>query len=206
VNKNLLLKWSDNNKKLKKTGTVSFNLPAIQACPKAGACAAVCYATQGAYVYPQVKAARLFNFNLAQFQPTYLEQALVHDLNLIKQKSIRVHDSGDFFSQEYLDIWCRVMLQFPHKSFYAYTKSLHLNWNLAPKNFVRIQSQGGKLDHLIDYSKPHARIFATDEGRQQAGYCDGNINDSPAQRGEILIGLTYHGVKLLTEAQHKTFA
>jgi len=205
LNKHLLLKWSNNNRKLKKTGTVAFSLPAIQACPQAGTCAAICYSTQGAYVYPNVKAARQFNFNVAQFQRPYFEQALYHDLNLIKQESIRIHDSGDFFDQAYLDTWLRIMLLFPQKQFYAYTKSLHLDFSLAPSNFTRIQSQGGKLDRFIDYSKPHARIFTTDEVRINAGYCDGNINDGPAQRGEVLIGLVYHGNRGLTEAQQHTF-
>lgn len=205
MNKNLILKWSDNNRKLKKTGTVSFSLPAIKACPMAGQCAAICYATQGTYVYPNVKAARQKNFNMAQFERPYFEQALIHDLHLIKQTSIRIHDSGDFFDQAYLDTWFRVMAQFPHKQFYAYTKSLHLQWDGAPKNFVRIQSQGGKLDHLIDRTKAHSRIFATDQDRLNAGYCDGNIDDSPAQRGEVLIGLVYHGTKNLTEHQREVF-
>jgi hypothetical protein len=65
---------------------------------------------------------------------------------------------------------------------------------------------GGKLDHMIDPTKPHSRIFATDEARITAGYIDGNANDSPAQRGEINIGLVYHGGKNLTEVQLKTFA
>ena len=202
----LLLKWSFDNKKLKKTNTVSFNLPAIQACPQAGACAAICYATQGTYVYPNVKAARQFNFEHAKGLRVGFAAKLYHDLGLIKQTSIRLHDSGDFFDQVYLNVWCRVMRQFPAKQFYAYTKSLHLDFSNKPDNFTLIQSQGGKLDHLIDYSKPHARIFATDEARVGAGYQDGNIDDSLAQNGEQLVGLVYHGTKHLTEVQLRTFA
>ena len=204
--KQLLLKWSFDNKKLKKTNTVSFNLPAIHACPQAGACAAICYATQGAYVYPNVKAARQFNFDKARGDTFYFEMALGHDLSLIKNVSIRLHDSGDFFEQYYLDIWYRIMRQFPAKQFYTYTKSLHLDWLNKPDNFTMIQSQGGKLDRLIDYTKPHARIFITDEARVIAGYQDGNIDDSLAQNGEQRIGLVYHGGKNLTEVQLRTFA
>jgi hypothetical protein len=34
---------------------------------------------------------------------------------------------------------------------------------------------------------------------------DGNINDLPAILGDVKIGLTYHGVKKLTDAQSKFF-
>ena len=37
---------------------------------------------------------------------------------------VRVHDSGDFFSQEYFDAWLEVARGRPRTRFYAYTKSL----------------------------------------------------------------------------------
>jgi len=202
----LLLKWSFDNKKLKKTNTVSFNLPAVEACPQAGICATVCYATQGAYIYPNVKNARRFNFDLAKKNGEELEKKLIHDLRLIKQISIRLHDSGDFFNQNYLDVWHAVIRRFPEKQFYAYTKSLHLDFSGKPHNFTLIQSFGGKLDHLIQLDKPHSKIFSSEESRIKENYCDGNIDDSPAQRGELKIGLVYHGTKHLTENQKVRFS
>jgi hypothetical protein len=201
----LYLKWSFDNKKLKKTNTVSFNLPAIESCPQAGICATVCYATQGAYVYPNVKNARRFNFEQAKGPRWNFENPLIHDLGLIKQTSIRLHDSGDFFSQAYLNIWFKVITLFPEKQFYAYTKSLHLDFSNKPDNFTLIQSFGGKLDHLIQLDKPHSKIFDNDASRMLADYCDGNVDDSPAQRGELNIGLVYHGTKKLTESQIERF-
>lgn len=206
MNKNLILKWSSDNIKLKKTGTVSFNLPAIASCPQAGACAAVCYATQGSYTMWSVKVARQYNFDRAKSCRRQFEKDLFHDLLLIKQTSIRLHDSGDFFDQAYLNTWCWVIKHFPAKQFYCYTKSLHLDWTDLPDNFTMVQSVGGKLDHLIDLAKPHSRIFATEEGRLQAGYQDGNKDDSAAQQGLIKIGLVYHGRKNLTDNQKVRFA
>jgi hypothetical protein len=204
---NLYLKWSFHNQKLKKTNTVSFNLPAVEACPQAGICASVCYATQGAYVYPNVKNARRFNFEHAKGDNRELFLInLIHDLKLIKQTSIRLHDSGDFFDQAYLNTWYYVMREFPEKQFYTYTKSLHLDFSGQPDNFTLIQSFGGKLDHLIQLDKPHSKIFDNDASRILADYCDGNINDSPAQRGELKIGLVYHGTKKLTEHQKERFS
>jgi len=68
-----------------------------------------------------------------------------------------------------------------------------------------VQSFGGKMDAAIDITKPNARIFATDEDRIKAGYQDGNKDDTLAQRGEILIGLVYHGGRNLTTVQKDVF-
>ena len=124
-------------------------------------------------------------------------------ITIIKQ---RIGNSLNFFDQNYLNAWLNVMSHFPEKQFYAYTKSLHLDFSGKPNNFTLIQSFGGKLDHLIQLDKPHSKIFNSEESRIKAGYCDGNINDSPAQRGELKIGLVYHGVKNLTENQKERFA
>jgi len=168
-------------------------------------CASVCYATQGAYVYPNVQASRAYNFDIAQHNPGF-QDMLIHDLKLIKQSSIRMHDSGDFFNQAYLNAWIAAMKQFPDKQFYAYTKSLHLDYSAKPDNFQIVQSVGGKLDHLIDTSKSHSRIFADDAARIAAGYEDGSKDDTTAQFGVIKIGLVYHGKKNLTENQKVTFS
>lgn len=203
----LELKWSMGNTKLKKLDTVSFNLPAFKSadgfhvCPQAGACATMCYARQGRYMMPNVAATREFNLAKVRASLPGFGAALIHDLKLIKAKTIRLHDSGDFFSQQYLDMWCRVMAVFPEKAFYAYTKSLHLDWSRAPKNFQRIQSVGGLMDNAIDRSQSHSKIFATVSDRKRAGYVDGNKNDGPAIRGEVKIGLVYHGSRNLKPGQ-----
>ena len=66
---------------------------------------------------------------------------------------------------------------------------------------------GGLDDSKIDYSRPHARIFATDADRIAAGYEDGNgVNgDLLAINGTVKIGLVYHGAKNLTPAQARYF-
>ncbi len=204
---NTFLRWSNGNEKLKKTRTVSFNLPAFRSrdghvtCPMAGICAGPCYARQGRIIMPQAQNTREFNLAIARADLPAFERYAVLDLARIRTKSIRVHDSGDFYSQAYLDSWLRIMRQYPQKRFYAYTKCLHLDWSQTPPNFQVVYSLGGKLDHLIDLTKPHARIFATHDDRKQAGYVDGNKTDRPAQRGEIKIGLVYHGTRNLTPAQ-----
>ena len=208
----MILKWSRDNTKVSKLDAVSFGIPAYRSedgfktCPQAGACAAVCYARQGTYTFSVVKQAR--EYNLAYFRLkgfiNFVNSA-IEDLNRIRAKYVRVHDSGDFFNQRYLDAWGAIAWAMPEKTFYAYTKSIHLDFSRMPKNFKITQSMGGKLDDSIDESLSHSRIFSSHKAMKAAGYVDGNVNDLPAIKGVNKIGLVYHGVKNLTPAQEEYF-
>lgn len=201
------LRWSFGNSKLAKLDTVSFNIPAFRSadgfktCPKAGLCATVCYARQGRYMMPNVQAPREFNLAIARSNLTEFREMAIADLKKIKNKIVRVHDSGDFFSQGYMNAWFDIARTFPEKKYYAYTKSLHLDRSNQPSNFQIVQSVGGLLDDKIDPKQSHSRIFASDADRKKAGYVDGNKNDQPAIDGVTRIGLTYHGVKNLLDKQ-----
>jgi hypothetical protein len=219
-----VLKWTEGNAKLVKTSGESYRIlgygiPAdhnftingeqVNTCPSASACKGVCYAKQGRYIMSNVKSARLHNlqFFIDNGAESFLSAAIVDLSRLTKRYNVvRVHDSGDFFSKEYVQVWHSIARAFPNVIFYAYTKSHDLKpLDNAPVNFRIVQSVGGMNDHLIDLSKPHARIFSTDQDRINAGYVDGNASDLPAIAGETKIGLVYHGVKKLTEAQQNYF-
>lgn len=207
-------KWSDGNTKVQKfKNAISFGIPAFasrtgfKTCPMAGACAAICYARQGRYSTPLVQNAR--EYNLAEILKDVSDFARKASEDLKSMPSvdiIRVHDSGDMFSQEYLDQWYALARNFPHIRFYAYTKSLHLDlWGNRPRNFQVIQSEGGLMDRLINVRRAHARIFSTNYARRQAGYGDGHKTDTLALEGKRKIGLVYHGVRKLTDAQDTYF-
>ena len=212
-------KWNRNEKLTKTTGeiynVVGFGLPADynfigldgverNTCPGALACRSVCYAKQGGYTWPAAIAAR--DHNLALSQDANFVGMVVADLSRMRKvNTVRIHDSGDFYSQEYFDKWAAIATALPHLTFYAYTKSVDLRLADAPRNFKVTQSLGGKFDRLVNLRKPHSRIFTSHEDRERAGYVDGNVDDSPAIRGERKIGLVYHGVRNLTEAQKKFF-
>lgn len=207
------LRWSFANPKMGKLNSVSFGIPAYRSktgfvtCPNAGACAAVCYARQGKYVImPTVRESR--ETNLAWLRSHTMEEfvaAAVQDLSLIKAGIVRVHDSGDFFCQEYLEAWYEIARRV-EKTFYAYTKCFHLDlWSKRPENFKLVQSEGGIHDEMIDFSKSHARIFSSHEVRETAGYRDGSRNDALAIEGALKIGLVYHGRRPLTPAQKEQF-
>ena len=70
-----------------------------------------------------------------------------------KAKAVRIHMSGDFYSQDYFDLWLDICRKNPDVEFWAYTKSLEY-WvsrlDEIPSNLVLTASRGGRLDHLID--------------------------------------------------------
>ena len=61
--------------------------------------------------------------------------------------------SGDFYSQDYFDMWLQICRDNPNVEFWAYTKSLNY-WvnrlNEIPNNLTLTASRGGKHDNLIE--------------------------------------------------------
>ncbi len=212
---------SEGNSKLEKTGKamgkkiVAWNLPPDHVfytadgtkqntCPGALACRAVCYAKQGRLAMPNAVARRMENLQATQspdFVPSFLSAVIDSGADIV-----RIHDSGDFYSQQYLNAFFLIAKCLPAVTFYAYTKSLHLDWSKCPENLRRVQSEGGRHDDKIDRDLPHSRIFATHYQRRQAGYIDGGGTDRAAINGLVQIGLVYHGTKKLTDAQRDYFS
>jgi hypothetical protein len=153
-----------------------------------------------------VKDARKHNLDISLL-PDFVNMVAADLQRFRKVNTVRIHDSGDFYNQEYYDKWCDIASMFPEITFYAYTKTLNMElWANKPDNFKITQSLGGKHDNLVNLEMPHSRIFASHEEMNNAGYEDGSINDVPAIVGIIRIGLPYHGNKSLTESQKKYFS
>lgn len=214
------VKWTKGNEKLLKDngGTyniIGFGIPAdhdfilkgekVNTCPSALACRGVCYAKQGRYTMKNVVNARMHNLSLSVSE--FFVQVVIADLKRMRNvNTVRIHDSGDFYNQEYYNKWCDIAKALPLITFYAYTKTLDMDiWTNKPDNLKITQSLGGKHDNLVNLNMPHSRIFADDEARINAGYVDGNVNDVPAIEGIVQIGLVYHGQRNLTESQKKYF-
>ena len=199
-----LLKFSTANGKLK--NRLIFSLPAGYACPHAGVCKTMadratglihdlpqftgttadeyrCFAAM-AEVRPNVREARWHNWDLiretihANGNQALLLRDLI-DLSLTMQppkQLVRVHESGDFFTENYLKAWLMVAKQRPQQTFYAYTKSLGMWLNLQdiiPSNFYLTASYGGTLDYLIpkhqDIFKRIAYVVYTEEEAAERG-------------------------------------
>ena len=77
-------------------------------------------------------------------------------------KAVRIHASGDFFNQDYFDLWLEVAKENTNVEFWAYTKSLKY-WvnriNDIPNNLVLTASYGGRNDELInEYGLKHSIV------------------------------------------------
>jgi len=182
------------NTKLKKTSKITgmrvynFGIPAFQdeegkrTCPFAGACAKFCYAQKGAYVWSNVSPAFQFRY-LATKCDSFVDKMTAE---IVKKRVdiLRVHDSGDYYSNEYIDKWMTIARALPHVRFYSYTKSIPLFLDRdIPSNFDIIFSEGGTRDNLIDYDKHrHARIFNDYDAMDQEGYVNAMDSDLMATK------------------------
>ena len=130
-------------------------------CPNAGACAKGCYALAGAYRFSNV--AQAFERRLAVTQSNEFIDLMLKEIDANRAERIRIHDSGDFYSEEYLQRWLTIMRARPNVEFYAYTKMITMfkfHAPYLPKNFTVIYSFGGTQDRLIDVKRDrHSLVF-----------------------------------------------
>lgn len=179
-------------------------------CPNAGACAKFCYARNGTYLFPKVRGKHLRNLELVRDNPSWTEEVArelehqrfrptgkqrvipgLHSLDHLSTwaeiwmrfggQAVRVHDSGDFFSREYLNGWMILALQFPDVLFYAYTKEVQMLEDVRlnlPVNFLICYSMGGRQDKLVDKdTMRHADVFPDFESMEAAGYMSQHESD-----------------------------
>ena len=150
------------NKKLGKN-ILNFNLPPVKSCMNAESCKADCYAVKSYRMYPSVKNYQDIMQFFALNDLDTLENKIIHELSNPKkwfENVVRIHSSGDFITQNYLNMWCNIAKKFPHIKFYAYTKVNNiLDFSNTPKNLNVINSfiptkQGLKLNFgSLDYVK-----------------------------------------------------
>lgn len=186
------------NSKLKKTSVangikvMNFGIPAQSTCLWADKCKKYCYASKGAYIWSNVKPA--FEAREKITRQDNFPQLMIAEIVKRKVDVVRIHDSGDFYSREYVNKWFKVMDSLPQVKFYAYTKSLPLFDGVKlPSNFILIYSEGGKRDDMIDASSHrHARIFKTEAELLAAGYANASNDDLIAIGNNPKIGLLSH--------------
>lgn len=193
------------NSKIRKSKkrTFNFGIPAflsnsgLKTCPNAGACAKGCYALAGAYRFSIV--AQAFEWRLAVTQSTDFVPIMLREIDFTRAERIRIHDSGDFYSEEYLNKWLCIINSRPQVEFYAYTKMVSLfnrRKRDIPKNFVLVYSFGGTEDKLIDVTKDrHSLVFTSLQSLKRAGYANASEQDDVALGSNPRIGLIYHGIK-----------
>lgn len=165
----------------------------LNVCPSAGVCAKHCYALKGTFRFKNVRAAHLRNLMMIVDDIEGWEQQMTAEVTRLKGGYVRIHDGGDFFSQEYLEAWLRIMRAAPHIVFYAYTKEIKMFKEIVepdfPENFKFIYSYGGKYDHLITEDDRRADIFPDNESLENAGYVNQADSDLLAINGPKEVGI-----------------
>jgi hypothetical protein len=182
------------NSELRPDGIYNWSIPALAAklsngkniktCPNAGACANVCYARNGTYNFSNVKARHTANLEYVINDPQGWFAQMLEEVNhpRMRGKYVRIHDSGDFFSEDYLLLWLKIALMTPDVTFYCYTKEVSMFKRIVeydcPKNFRYLYSLGGREDYLIDLELDrHADVFPNDAAILEAGYANQDASD-----------------------------
>jgi hypothetical protein len=206
------LKFGRGNAKLA-SKIYTFSLPAGHSCPGALKCFAKadqktgklqdgpsqtfrCFAAGDESRYPNVRRIRWHNFDSLKGKTREEMAALILESLPTDAKIIRLHVSGDFFSDAYFLAWMDVAKAKAEILFYTYTKSL-LIWlrhrPSVPPNFKLTASEGGKHDNLIESeSLKFARvIFSIEEARELGLEID--HDDSHAYASDNSFALLLHG-------------
>lgn len=219
-----VLTLGKSNEKLGKMNIVYLSLPAGYTCPFAAGCKTLahrrggkfknglkikdvggdmrCYAANTEVQYPKVRASRWSNFdllrksdNMADLLARSIDYFNVNNPNITV---FRIHESGDFFSQEYFDAWIETARSYPKILFYAYTKSLSY-WQARkdeiPKNLRLIASEGGKTDEIIDKEGFRKAVVVTDQGDAIKQNLHIDVGDFLAVFGDNDFALLLHGVQ-----------
>jgi len=173
------------NGKMGKTNFYNITLPAyrgifydesqnkfyvINVCDKADTCSKVCFAQMGHFIKNDAAIrihAQKLNY-LLNHAETWKSRviaainALYDGINLVV---VRWHDSGDFFSEEYMKLAFEVAREAKRAEHYAYTKEVGMAKSLKsimPPNFEFKFSYGGTENNLIEPTKDaHAIIVPT---------------------------------------------
>ena len=190
----------------------TFSIPAGWTCPGASQCLARanretgtiadgsnqafrCFAASAEAAFPSVRKSRWDNFEKLKGLSTEQMVALIVG-SLPKTKTVRIHVSGDFFSEGYFLAWLEVARQRPGVKFYAYTKSIHL-WRKheaqIPENLVLTASEGGKFDSQIGELKRAQVVYSPEQAAALGLEID--HDDSHAHSGSESFALLLHGTQ-----------
>ena len=133
-----------------------FNTLAIDDCPfRSAGCEKVCYATKGNHVFPSVKKSRSRSHEESKRDdfPLRMEYTIRYHMNTKRYKGnvmiIRIHESGDFYSVQYLRKWLEIWKNLEGESvlFVFYTKSFpfFLMLNDDEKSIINRMMKNGQL-------------------------------------------------------------
>lgn len=194
------------NSEMRQIGVWNWSVPAwagrladgrtYNTCPSAGICAQACYARHGTYTWPVVRAKHQANLMYVLDDLAGWQAAMVAELGATKFHGawIRIHDSGDFFSDAYLQAWLDICRARPDTNFYAYTKEVSRFRTLVdpdpPPNFLWVYSYGGTQDAALNPAVDRiADVFPDESAIAEAGWASQEASDLLAVLGPRLVGV-----------------
>jgi hypothetical protein len=138
----------------------NHELKIVNTCPNAHKCIVGCYAGKGFFVTfknSSERSAQLLTYLFNDYKGwksqliSEIQQLERYNEDIGTKVIIRWHDSGDFFSPDYLDIAIDIAESTPDVKHYAYTKSVSMvKSKKLPPNFLTRFSYGGLEDKLIN--------------------------------------------------------
>lgn len=121
-----------------------LDMPAVYTCRNATKCAASCYAVGAQVQYPAAKLGRFANLYMWMNHREEFAKRCQEQLDGNAFSLVRIHSSGDIFSQTYLDFLTDMAESNPEKIFYVYSKAdpgeLDFDKLDGLKNFNRVRS------------------------------------------------------------------
>jgi len=187
-----MVKFSFGNSKIKllakylefaNKAVASFDLPAGYTCPASLLCQSYanretgivtdgaslqfrCYAVSSECAFPSTRRLRWHNFDLLA-KKSYNKMLLEIGNSLpVGLKVLRIHSSGDYFSQDYFRAWRMVAVTHPEIMFFGYSKILeYVQYSIDNPlpNFKLVYSIGGKYDNLLTDKIPSIRVVENRE-------------------------------------------
>lgn len=165
------------------------------------------YARQGTYLWPVVRNKHQANLMFVLDDLPGWEAAMLAELTAKRFNNawIRIHDSGDFFSDDYLRAWLRICRVRPDLHLYCYTKEVDRFRRLVepdpPPNFLWVYSYGGTQDRDLDPTVDRVDdVFPDEQAIADAGCSSQDASDLLAVLGPHLVGIPANRIRTFLEA------
>jgi len=124
---------TNNNSKLGR-GIWAFGLSTSTCTHATSMCNKFCYAKKGHFVFAPVK--NMYNQNYTNSLQNDFVTNIVREIRQNYIRYIRIHPSGDFYSQAYFDKWNTIAYMCPQTRFLAYTHNYDLDATTISPNFA----------------------------------------------------------------------
>lgn len=166
-----------------------FDISPILTCPgSTNLCEKYCYALKSERLYPHTRSSRLSNYHATK-KPTFTSRMITY-INTLNPKYFRVHASGDFYNQNYLNKWIKIWKALPQTNFLAYTQHHTLDYTKLPPNI--------KLYHSI---WPDSLFHNIPKNTLRAYVIDTTYRRLPPYRPHIQLGNTFTCPKTHTKGK-----